>query len=110
MVNTVKTLTSKDQLTADIGSHPNTLFVLDFSATWCGPCKRIAPKFAQLAQETQHANFYKIDVDEPGVSDLVNELRVESLPTFIFMRGGKILKRFSGANEAELYSTVGSLA
>ena len=105
----VKVLTSTEQLRNEIKDNPNKLFVLDFWATWCGPCKRIAPVFARLAQENSEAVFYKIDVDEAGVSDLVNELRIESLPTFIFIRGGKILKRFSGANEGELSSTVVSL-
>lgn len=105
----VKVLTSTEQLSDDLKNNPNQLFVLDFWASWCGPCKRIAPAFSRLAQENPSATFYKVDADEAGVSDLVNDLRIESLPTFIFMRGGKILKRFSGANEGELAAAVAAL-
>ena len=47
---------------------------VDFTATWCGPCKKIAPVFATLAQENKHAVFLKVDID--AVEEVATEVRL----------------------------------
>ena len=57
------------------------LLVVDFTAVWCGPCQRIAPAFAALAEEyADSAHFVKVDVDKLG--ELAAQLGVTSMPTF----------------------------
>ena len=57
--------------------------VIDFYATWCGPCKRIAPDLESLSKEyTGKINFYRVDVDEQ--KDLAMAFGVESIPTLYF--------------------------
>lgn len=74
--------------------------VIDFYATWCGPCKRIAPTFEKLAEAFSGITFLKVDVDESA--DLVNKYDVNAMPTFIFLKDGVVIKRVEGADMKEL--------
>ena len=61
--------------------------VIDFSATWCGPCQMLAPVFEEVSVELAgSASFYKVDVDEsPSLS---REFTVQSVPTLVVMKMG----------------------
>lgn len=86
--------------TADI---PSTgLVIIDFFATWCGPCKKIAPFFEQLADEYAKITFLKVDVDESP--ELTEEYDVQVMPTFLFIKDGKVVKRVEGASVSEIES------
>ena len=74
--------------------------VVDFSATWCGPCQKIGPVFAKLAADVPGALFVKVDVDE--VPDASAHFGVAALPTFLVFRDGAEKTRFSGADENAL--------
>ena len=81
------------------------LLVVDFTAVWCGPCQRIAPAFAALAEEfADSALFVKVDVDRLG--ELAAQLGVTSMPTFLFFRGGEVIDTMRGADEAGLRALV----
>ena len=82
--------------------------VIDFHATWCGPCKRIAPLFQEIAGKYPQVSFFKVDVDE--ASELSEKFGIESLPTFVFLVNGKITRRMEGANPNELLSIVDALS
>ena len=69
--------------------------LLDFYATWCGPCRMIAPFIEALAAEHSEYDFGKIDVDEaPG---LAAAFGVESIPTLVVMKDGQVVKTAVGA-------------
>ena len=69
--------------------------VVDFTATWCGPCQRIAPYFEQLNnQYSSRCNFYKVDVDEG--SDISEFCRISQMPTFKVYYQGKDVKTILG--------------
>lgn len=105
----VKKVHSKKDLDAILKSTPSRqLVVLDFFATWCGPCKQIAPVFESLAAANPHVTFVKIDVDE--CKDLQSEYGVSSMPTFKFLRGGTEVASMNGADEAGLREKVQGLA
>jgi len=81
------------------------LLVVDFTAVWCGPCQRIAPAYAALADEfADRATLVKCDVDVLG--DLAAELGVTSMPTFLFFRDGEVIDSMRGADEAGLRALV----
>lgn len=62
--------------------------VIDFWATWCGPCRAMAPAIDQLAQEYEgRVEIGKYNVDEEG--DMSDEYRIMSLPTILFFKDGK---------------------
>lgn len=60
--------------------------IVDFTATWCGPCAGIAPYFKQLAQSNHGIKFLKVDVDELGELSLAANVR--TLPTFVVYKNG----------------------
>jgi thioredoxin 1 len=75
--------------------------VIDFFATWCGPCKRIAPVFEDLADKFYpKVQFLKVDVDESA--ELVDMFGVSAMPTFVFLKDGKVVKKVEGADMAGL--------
>jgi thioredoxin 2 len=75
------------------------LVVVDFYASWCGPCKMFAPVFDNFANtHTGEARAVKIDVDKnPGV---VSRYQIQSMPTLLIFKNGKEVKRISGALSA----------
>lgn len=100
-----KTLEAGESLEDIQAASGEKLVVVDFTATWCGPCQRIAPVFAELAEQfAESATFVKVDVDEHA--ELTANLGVSSLPTFLFFRGGKQIDMLRGADESGLRDLV----
>ncbi|XP_024655039.2 thioredoxin-like, partial [Maylandia zebra] len=87
----------------------NKLVVVDFTATWCGPCQRIAPVYEKMAAAPENANviFLKVDVD--AARDVSSSCGIRSMPTFQFYKNGQKLHEFSGADEATLLKKVHEL-
>ncbi|WP_058485920.1 thioredoxin [Defluviitalea phaphyphila] len=70
--------------------------LVDFFATWCGPCKMMAPIIDQLSEEMEgKAKVYKIDVDESR--DLAAKYSIMSVPTIVFFKNGEIADQIVGA-------------
>ena len=67
--------------------------VVDFYATWCGPCKMLGPVFEEVSKESD-INFVKIDVDKD--SDIARRYGVMTIPTIILFRNGEEVKRNIG--------------
>jgi len=67
--------------------------VVDFYATWCGPCKMLGPVFEEVSNEVD-IKFVKVDIDKH--EDLCREYKVMSVPTVILFENGKEVKRNIG--------------
>ncbi|XP_043916977.1 thioredoxin-like isoform X2 [Protopterus annectens] len=85
----------------------NDAVVVDFTASWCGPCRNIAPCFEELSQQYPNIKFVKVDVDE--ASDVAADCGVTAMPTFHFYKNGKKVKDFCGANKEMLQKAVEEL-
>ncbi|XP_074993548.1 thioredoxin isoform X4 [Calonectris borealis] len=83
----VKSVGSLSEFEAELKSAGEKLIVVDFSATWCGPCKMIKPFF----------------------HDVATHCDVKCMPTFQFYKNGKKVQEFSGANKEKLEETIKSL-
>ena len=84
----------------ELAKESGKLVVVDFTATWCGPCRMIAPIFADLAKKFTNAIFLKVDVDE--LKTVAQEWKVEAMPTFIFVKAGQVVDKMVGAHKEEL--------
>ena len=63
--------------------------VVDFSATWCGPCRMLAPVLEEISEELAgKANFYNVDVDDDGA--LAAGFGISSVPTVLILKNGKV--------------------
>merc|ERR1719456_1859263 len=80
------------------------LVVVDFTATWCGPCQRIAPVFAKLSEEMTDVTFVKVDVDEN--EETAGACGIQAMPTFQFYKKGEKVHEFSGASEEKVREAI----
>lgn len=71
--------------------------VLDFWATWCGPCRKIAPTIQELADQYEGQVIVgKVNIEEEA-DDLVSEFGIRNIPTILFMKDGQIVDKVVGA-------------
>ena len=83
------------------------LKVLKFSASWCGPCKQLAPIFDQVKSEVSGVSFQDVDVD--AESALAIKYNVRGVPTIIIEKNGQEVKRLVGMQQKPaLTSTINS--
>jgi thioredoxin 2 len=81
-------------------AHSEIPVVADFWAPWCGPCRMMAPVFAQAATEfSGRAQLVKVNTEaEPG---LAGRFGIRSIPTLVLFRNGKEVRRLAGAVDAQ---------
>ncbi len=74
--------------------------LLDFGATWCGPCKTLEPAIAALAQEYgDRVAIFKLDLEE--APQAAQRFGIMAVPTVILLNGGKEVHRFTGVQSKE---------
>lgn len=83
---------------------PEQLVVLDFTATWCGPCQQIAPVFARIAAQLPHVLCIKVDADTHGA--VLQAYGVKAFPTFVLLRRKAELSRVQGADAGALEASI----
>ena len=76
------------------------LVLVDFWATWCGPCKLMSPIVDELASELDGVVVGKVNVDENP--DLARQFNILSIPTFIIFKSGQVIEQFSGSMSKDM--------
>ena len=96
---------TKDNFSEKVLQAPNKV-LLDFWATWCGPCRMVAPIVEEIAQEHPDITVGKINVDEE--MELAVQFGIASIPTLVVMENGQMVNKSIGyAPKAELLRLLG---
>jgi len=78
--------------------------VVDFSATWCGPCRQLTPIIEDLAKEyAGRVKIGKVDIDQSA--EVTGRYGIMSVPTVAFFKAGKLVDHLVGLNSKSLYKT-----
>lgn len=73
--------------------------LLDFWASWCGPCRMVSPIVDEIADERSDIKVGKINVDEQ--QELASQFQIMSIPTLVVMKDGKVVNKATGARPKE---------
>jgi thioredoxin 1 len=103
--NMVKVIATKAEFDEVLKSNTK-LVAVDFTASWCGPCQRIGPKFVAMAAEYDDVVFIKVDVDENA--ETAEFCGIEAMPTFQFFKGSVKVDELVGASEQALKDKIES--
>tara|TARA_B100001115_G_scaffold36908_1_gene27220 strand:+ start:248 stop:559 length:312 start_codon:yes stop_codon:yes gene_type:complete len=74
--------------------------VIDFHATWCGPCKVLSPILEELNEEIEDVEFVKLDVDQHP--QIAGQNQVMGVPTVVILKDGEVKDRFVGVQPKEV--------
>eukprot|EP00948_MAST-09A_sp_MAST-9A-sp1_P000316 g316.t1 len=110
--NPIRELRSETEFNALVLGCRNTLVVVDWYATWCGPCRMIAPALDALARQETSVHFFKVNVDQV-MSDLTSPMQrlssskgITAMPTFQFYANGQMVDSVKGANIQLIHSKI----
>ncbi|OMO86300.1 Thioredoxin [Corchorus olitorius] len=80
------------------------IVVANFSASWCGPCRMLAPYYCDLSEKYPSFMFLVIDVDE--LTEFSTTWEIKATPTFFFLKDGQQIDKLVGANKPELQKKI----
>lgn len=89
---------TKDNFKSEV-LESDKLVLLDFWATWCGPCRMVSPIVDEISEERRDIKVGKINVDEQ--MELAQQFRIVSIPTLVVMKDGQIANKAVGAMPKE---------
>lgn len=78
--------------------------LIQYTATWCGPCRALTPRLSNLSNKYMDVTFVKVDVDENMES--AQELMISTVPTVMVYNGNLLVNRSTGANHDSVYSKI----
>jgi len=79
------------------------LVIVDFNTTWCGPCKKFAPEFEQIAKDFPGIKFLSVDAEKIDHEDCEN---IKSVPTFKIFLNGLLKREFSGVDKESILKYI----
>lgn len=92
-------ITIKKENFQSVVLESNKTVLIDFWASWCGPCRMLSPVVDEFAEENPDIKVGKVNIDEE--SDLAREFRIRTIPTLVVIKNGKEDARISGVISKE---------
>ena len=86
----------KDSASFHSDVNKTKVVLVDFYATWCGPCQMLKTPLKELSEELNDFSVLKVDVDNDELSEIVSLHNVSAMPTLCFYKDGKICKTLVG--------------
>ena len=86
----------------------HTYLIADFYATWCPPCKQIAPIYAQLSSTHSSGNFAFVKVNVDEAREIAAQYGIQAMPTFLLFKNGKQIEEIKGADPRKLKTVIES--
>jgi len=100
-------VSSTEEFNDELSKAGDALVVVDYSTSWCGPCKIIAPKFDEFSEQYKDVAFLKVMGDSsPAADKLMRSQGVRALPSFHFWKDGKQVDSISGAKTQALQDAI----
>ncbi|KAI1310216.1 hypothetical protein EDD11_003862 [Mortierella claussenii] len=100
----MKHIDSHSELGSQLAAAGSKLVIVDFFATWCGPCKTLAPVLEGLERKHASTVFAKVDVDQ--VQDCAAEYKVTAMPTIVFFKSQAEVGRVVGADVSQIQALI----
>jgi thioredoxin len=104
MTDRILLVHSDAQFAKQIKDAGSRLVIVDFFAVWCGPCKMIAPLYAQLSVKYPTALFLKVDVDQ--LRETAAKCGIRAMPTFQFYKHGELVEELVGADPVKMEALI----
>ncbi|KAK5858678.1 hypothetical protein PBY51_002799 [Eleginops maclovinus] len=98
-----------EHFNAELKKAGDKLVVVDFTATWCGPCKMIGPEFHNQSTLAENANVVFLQVDVDDADEVSSFCKIGCMPTFQYYKNGTKVDEFSGANKDSMLQKLKAL-
>ena len=97
---------SYDNLITFSTTNPNKLIVLEFNASWCGPCKALKPFIEYLQNEYPTVVFEEIDIENEDLSSITENFDIAKVPSLIYIKNGTVCHSLVGTNKENIENAV----
>ena len=87
-------------------NNSSRLIVIDFKATWCGPCKAIKPFIDYLKDNYKNVDFIEIDIEDEDTETITNTFEIKKVPTFVYYKNDKLCDSLIGINKGNIEELV----
>ncbi|OVA13695.1 Thioredoxin [Macleaya cordata] len=106
-VHLVTTKGDWDKLLSEASKEGKTVIV-NFSVSWCKPCRTVAPAYSELSEKYPSLVFLTVDVDE--LPEVCSSLEIRATPTFFFLRDGEQVDKLVGASKTDLQKKIAEIS